>query len=50
LKYLTPDQIPQAAMTGGMVQEYSHTVLLSVKPVVTLVATVIAMLVRALKM
>ena len=45
LKLLSPDMIPQAAMTGGMVQEYSHTVLPSVSPLVTLLATLLAMLV-----
>jgi len=45
LKLLSPDIIPQAAMTGGMVQEYSHTVLPSVSPLITLLATLLAMLV-----
>lgn len=44
LKLLSPEVVPQAAMTGGMVQEYSHTVLPSVSPLITLIATLTAML------
>ncbi|KAK7503816.1 hypothetical protein BaRGS_00004939 [Batillaria attramentaria] len=44
LKLLSPEVVPQAVMTGGMVQEYSHTVLPSVPPLATLVATGLAML------
>lgn len=45
LNLLSPDQIPQAAMTGGMVKEYSYTVLPTILPLVTVVITVLAMLV-----
>ncbi|XP_076467926.1 dolichyl pyrophosphate Glc1Man9GlcNAc2 alpha-1,3-glucosyltransferase-like [Babylonia areolata] len=44
LKLLSPDAVPQAAMTGGMVQQYQHTVLPSVPPLITLIATLLAML------
>ncbi|XP_025085252.1 probable dolichyl pyrophosphate Glc1Man9GlcNAc2 alpha-1,3-glucosyltransferase isoform X2 [Pomacea canaliculata] len=43
LKLLSPDVLPQASMTGGMVQEYSHVVLPSVPPAVTLIATLLTM-------
>lgn len=45
LKLLSPDVLPQASMTGGMVQEYSHVVLPSVPPAVTLIATLLTMFV-----
>ena len=34
-----------ASMTGGLVQEFDHTVLPSIKPLVTLICTVVAMVV-----
>ncbi|XP_058041534.1 probable dolichyl pyrophosphate Glc1Man9GlcNAc2 alpha-1,3-glucosyltransferase isoform X1 [Ahaetulla prasina] len=46
LKYqlLDPAKIPKAAMTGGLVQEFQHTVLPSVTPLATLCCTAISML------
>ncbi|KAK7097912.1 dolichyl pyrophosphate Glc1Man9GlcNAc2 alpha-1,3-glucosyltransferase-like [Littorina saxatilis] len=50
LNLLSPEVIPQAAMTGGMVQEYSHTVLPSVSPLATMVVTLLAMLPALIQM
>ena len=38
-----------ASMTGGLVQEFSHSVLPSVPPVATLIATVISIMVSSRK-
>lgn len=35
----------EAVMTGGLVQEYKHSILPSVPPIVTLAATVLSILV-----
>ncbi|XP_008116842.1 probable dolichyl pyrophosphate Glc1Man9GlcNAc2 alpha-1,3-glucosyltransferase isoform X3 [Anolis carolinensis] len=43
-KFLNPAEMPKAAMTGGLVQEFQHTVLPSVTPLATLVCTAIFML------
>ncbi|ETE58609.1 putative dolichyl pyrophosphate Glc1Man9GlcNAc2 alpha-1,3-glucosyltransferase [Ophiophagus hannah] len=46
LKYqlLDPAKIPKAAMTGGLVQEFQHSILPSVTPLATLCCTAISML------
>ncbi|CAH1778366.1 unnamed protein product [Owenia fusiformis] len=41
---ISKDELQGASMTGGLVQEYSHTVLPSIPPVVTLICTVVAIL------
>uniref|UniRef100_A0A2D4M3W3 Alpha-1,3-glucosyltransferase n=1 Tax=Micrurus spixii TaxID=129469 RepID=A0A2D4M3W3_9SAUR len=43
-QWLDPAKIPKAAMTGGLVQEFQHSVLPSVTPLATLCCTVISML------
>ncbi|XP_060627205.2 dolichyl pyrophosphate Glc1Man9GlcNAc2 alpha-1,3-glucosyltransferase isoform X1 [Anolis sagrei] len=43
-KFLNPEGMPKAAMTGGLVQEFQHTVLPSVTPLATLACTAIFML------
>ncbi|CAI5773491.1 dolichyl pyrophosphate Glc1Man9 c2 alpha-1,3-glucosyltransferase [Podarcis lilfordi] len=43
-KFLDPAKMPKAAMTGGLVQEFQHTVLPSVTPLATLTCTAISML------
>lgn len=45
LKLLHQTDLPRAAMTGGLVQEFQHTVLPSVSPSVTLVCTLLSILV-----
>ncbi|XP_073964519.1 ALG6/ALG8 family glucosyltransferase xit [Choristoneura fumiferana] len=40
----------EASMTGGLVQEFEHTVLPSIKPVVTLVLTAVTMLPALIKL
>ncbi|KAM9333447.1 dolichyl pyrophosphate Glc1Man9GlcNAc2 alpha-1,3-glucosyltransferase [Pholidichthys leucotaenia] len=44
LQLLQEANLPQASMTGGLVQEFQHAVLPSVSPSVTLVCTVISIL------
>ncbi|XP_019380528.1 PREDICTED: probable dolichyl pyrophosphate Glc1Man9GlcNAc2 alpha-1,3-glucosyltransferase [Gavialis gangeticus] len=43
-KFLDPEKMQKAAMTGGLVQEFQHTVLPSVTPFATLICTVISIL------
>ena len=38
----------EAIMTGGLVQEFKHTVLPSIPPIVTLIATLLSILVRTI--
>ncbi|GFR81799.1 alpha-1,3-glucosyltransferase [Elysia marginata] len=42
--FLRAGDVPAASMTGGMVQEYSHVVLPSIAPLVTMILTVCGML------
>ncbi|XP_062370038.1 probable dolichyl pyrophosphate Glc1Man9GlcNAc2 alpha-1,3-glucosyltransferase isoform X2 [Cinclus cinclus] len=42
--FLDSTKIPKASMTGGLVQEFEHTVLPSVTPLATLICTSIAIL------
>ncbi|XP_050415081.2 probable dolichyl pyrophosphate Glc1Man9GlcNAc2 alpha-1,3-glucosyltransferase isoform X1 [Patella vulgata] len=44
LKLLSSIAVEEASMTGGLVQEFSHTVLPSIKPIYTVILTLIAML------
>lgn len=44
LKLLQEAELPRASMTGGLVQEFQHSVLPSVSPSVTLVCTLISIL------
>ncbi|XP_069046171.1 dolichyl pyrophosphate Glc1Man9GlcNAc2 alpha-1,3-glucosyltransferase [Lepisosteus oculatus] len=44
LKLLDVDRLPKASMTGGLVQEFQHTVLPAVTPLVTLVCTLSSIL------
>lgn len=44
LKLLEEAELPRASMTGGLVQEFQHSVLPSVTPSVTLVCTLISIL------
>ncbi|AWO99595.1 putative dolichyl pyrophosphate Glc1Man9GlcNAc2 3-glucosyltransferase [Scophthalmus maximus] len=44
LKLLEETQLPRASMTGGLVQEFQHSLLPSVSPAVTLVCTLLAIL------
>ena len=46
VKYGLVNETQTAAMTGGLVQEFEHSVLPSIKPLVTLVATALSILVR----
>ncbi|XP_078246328.1 dolichyl pyrophosphate Glc1Man9GlcNAc2 alpha-1,3-glucosyltransferase isoform X2 [Pogona vitticeps] len=43
-EFLSPAKVPKAAMTGGLVQEFQHTVLPSVTPLAALTCTAISML------
>ncbi|XP_006022386.2 probable dolichyl pyrophosphate Glc1Man9GlcNAc2 alpha-1,3-glucosyltransferase [Alligator sinensis] len=43
-KFLDPEKMQKAAMTGGLVQEFQHTVLPSVTPFATLICTVVSIL------
>lgn len=45
LKLLEEAELPRATMTGGLVQEFQHSVLPSVSPSVTLVCTLLSILV-----
>lgn len=45
LKLLEEAELPRASMTGGLVQEFEHSVLPSVTPTVTLVCTLLSILV-----
>uniref|UniRef100_A0A8C1E3Q4 Alpha-1,3-glucosyltransferase n=1 Tax=Cyprinus carpio carpio TaxID=630221 RepID=A0A8C1E3Q4_CYPCA len=42
--FIALGQLPQASMTGGLVQEFQHSVLPSVSPLATLVCTVLSIL------
>uniref|UniRef100_A0A8C4HH53 Alpha-1,3-glucosyltransferase n=1 Tax=Dicentrarchus labrax TaxID=13489 RepID=A0A8C4HH53_DICLA len=44
LKLLEEAELPRASMTGGLVQEFQHSVLPSVSPSVTLVCTLLSIL------
>uniref|UniRef100_A0A4W3JW64 Alpha-1,3-glucosyltransferase n=1 Tax=Callorhinchus milii TaxID=7868 RepID=A0A4W3JW64_CALMI len=44
LKFLDPEKISKATMTGGLVQGYQHTVLPSVTPFATLVCTLLSIM------
>ncbi|XP_031582566.2 probable dolichyl pyrophosphate Glc1Man9GlcNAc2 alpha-1,3-glucosyltransferase isoform X1 [Oreochromis aureus] len=44
LKLLEEAELPRASMTGGLVQEFEHSVLPSVTPTVTLVCTLLSIL------
>uniref|UniRef100_A0A673B4C0 Alpha-1,3-glucosyltransferase n=1 Tax=Sphaeramia orbicularis TaxID=375764 RepID=A0A673B4C0_9TELE len=44
LKLLQEAELPRASMTGGLVQEFQHSVLPSVSPSVTLVCTLLSIL------
>ncbi|XP_030055945.1 dolichyl pyrophosphate Glc1Man9GlcNAc2 alpha-1,3-glucosyltransferase [Microcaecilia unicolor] len=43
-KFLDADKIPTASMTGGLVQEFQHTVLPTVTPLATLICTFISIM------
>ncbi|TSQ12706.1 putative dolichyl pyrophosphate Glc1Man9GlcNAc2 alpha-1,3-glucosyltransferase [Bagarius yarrelli] len=43
-KLLDQNKLPKASMTGGLVQEFQHSVLPSVSPLVTLVCTLLSIL------
>lgn len=42
LKVLNVDKLPKASMTGGLVQEFQHSVLPSVSPLATLICTLLS--------
>ncbi|MBN3308863.1 ALG8 glucosyltransferase, partial [Amia calva] len=44
LQWIEMDKLPKASMTGGLVQEFQHSVLPSVTPLVTLVCTITSVL------
>ncbi|KAL2095298.1 hypothetical protein ACEWY4_010017 [Coilia grayii] len=44
LKVLDVDKLPKASMTGGLVQEFQHSVLPSVSPLATLVCTLVSIM------
>nr|XP_046267200.1 probable dolichyl pyrophosphate Glc1Man9GlcNAc2 alpha-1,3-glucosyltransferase isoform X2 [Scatophagus argus]XP_046267201.1 probable dolichyl pyrophosphate Glc1Man9GlcNAc2 alpha-1,3-glucosyltransferase isoform X2 [Scatophagus argus]XP_046267202.1 probable dolichyl pyrophosphate Glc1Man9GlcNAc2 alpha-1,3-glucosyltransferase isoform X2 [Scatophagus argus] len=44
LKLLDEAQLPRASMTGGLVQEFQHSVLPSVSPSITLICTLLSIL------
>lgn len=45
LKLLDLNKLPKASMTGGLVQEFQHSFLPPVSPLVTLVCTLLSILV-----
>lgn len=47
-KLLDITKLPKASMTGGLVQEFQHSVLPSVSPLATLVCTLLSILVSAI--
>lgn len=48
LKLLDISKLPKASMTGGLVQEFQHSVLPSVSPLATLACTLLSVLVSSL--
>ncbi|XP_041835367.1 probable dolichyl pyrophosphate Glc1Man9GlcNAc2 alpha-1,3-glucosyltransferase isoform X2 [Melanotaenia boesemani] len=44
LKLLEETELPRASMTGGLVQEFQHSVLPSISPSITLICTLISIL------
>ncbi|XP_034722342.1 probable dolichyl pyrophosphate Glc1Man9GlcNAc2 alpha-1,3-glucosyltransferase, partial [Etheostoma cragini] len=44
LKLLQEAELPRASMTGGLVQEFQHSVLPSITPSITLVCTLLSVL------
>lgn len=45
LKLLEEAELPRASMTGGLVQEFQHSVLPSISPSITLICTLLSILV-----
>lgn len=45
LKLLEEAELPRASMTGGLVQEFEHSVLPSISPPITFLCTLLAILV-----
>ncbi|XP_064414043.1 probable dolichyl pyrophosphate Glc1Man9GlcNAc2 alpha-1,3-glucosyltransferase isoform X2 [Latimeria chalumnae] len=43
-KWLDIEKVPRASMTGGLVQEFQHTVLPSISPLATLICTLVSIL------
>ncbi|XP_071086972.1 dolichyl pyrophosphate Glc1Man9GlcNAc2 alpha-1,3-glucosyltransferase-like [Haliotis cracherodii] len=50
LRVIQPDAVGSATMTGGLVQEFRHTVLPSVSPLATMLLTLLAMMPAMLKL